>query len=292
LGIYAAALTPINSDFQCNSDELADHCLDLLSRGCSGIALFGTTGEGASFSVEERTVALQEVIAKGLDPDKIILGNGSSSLPDTVALIQAAQHLGCQTFLIAPPSFYKNNSEEGVIAFYRSIIRKVSKNKLKVILYHIPQLSGVPITKKIITTLGNEFPGIFVGIKESEGNLNFTKDLIDTFPDFKVFVGKEIHIVEAVQYGAAGSICGIANLYPELICSLYQQAREAHCPNQDQINSFSQALKEYQFIAAFKAIMEKRKGSKWHMLRPPLMPLNENEKIKFISMLQKIQIES
>ena len=67
-GIYPAALTPMHENGNCNARALADHCKDLIDRGCSGVVLFGATGEGPSFSVEERKEALKTVIALGIDP--------------------------------------------------------------------------------------------------------------------------------------------------------------------------------------------------------------------------------
>jgi 4-hydroxy-tetrahydrodipicolinate synthase len=107
-GIYAAALTPMRLNLSCDVQELARHCLDLIHRGCQGVVLFGTTGEGASFSVEERVEVLGGVIREGVDPRKIILGNGSSNIPDSVELARAVLKWKCAAFLVAPPSFFKN----------------------------------------------------------------------------------------------------------------------------------------------------------------------------------------
>lgn len=233
--------------------------------------MFSTTGEGPSFSVQERLDAFEKLIEQGVHPKKMILGNGGANIPETVAL--ALLKRKCTTLLIAPPTFFKNVSDEGIIAFYREIIQRVADSNLRIILYHIPQLTGVPITMKIIETLSLEFSDHIIGLKESEGNLLFAKTVIETFPGIKVFVGKESHIIEAVRGGASGSICGIANLYPELVCSLYERGKQTERSNPDELKVFEEALKKYPFISAFKAIMEEREGAAWHAVRPPLIPL-------------------
>lgn len=281
-GVYAAALTPMHSDLSCNDQELASHCFDLLNRGCDGIALFGTTGEGPSFSTEERIKALQKLVLAGFDPEKIILGNGSSGIWDTVALGQQALKQGCIALLIAPPCFYKNVTDEGVIAFYRLIIQKISNPKLRIILYHIPQLSGVPISLNVITMLRKEFPDVIIGIKESEGNLPFTKMILQAVPNFQVFVGKEKHIIESVHLGGAGTICGIANLYPELIRSLYDQGIKALTPNPESIEMVFKDFSGIPFIPAAKALMQKSHGGTWRLVRPPLMPKSSQESYSVI----------
>jgi 4-hydroxy-tetrahydrodipicolinate synthase len=290
-GVYAAVLTPMRSDFSCDHKKLASHCIELIRQGCTGVALFGTTGEGPSFSLAERIEALQKLILGGLAPEKIILANGSSGIWDTVALGHEVLKHGCGALLIAPPSFYKNISDEGVLAFYREIIQKIANPKLRILLYHIPQLSGVPISLKIIETLREEFPEIVIGIKESEGNLPFAKAILEAFPGFKVFVGKESHIIESVHLGGSGTICGIANLYPELICSLYSQGKEANSPNPAAIENVFKALNGIPFIPAAKSLMESRQGEIWHALRPPLIPLSTVQRELFISALRKYGLE-
>ncbi len=286
-GIYTALLTPMHEDLSCNCEELASHAFDLLERGCKGVVLFGTTGEGPSFSVEERKSVLEEMISKGFDPQKILLANGSSGITDTVRLLKIGIENNIAAFLIAPPSFFKNISDEGVIAFYREIIQKTNDPRLRVILYHIPQYSGVAISLRVIEELVKEFEGIVIGIKESEGNLSFAKSVIDAFPGFQVFVGNEGHIIQAVNYGAAGSICGVANLYPELIVSLYDLGKKGNGKNPAEIENFFEALKGYHYIPAAKAIMAKRKGEGWNRIRPPLTPLDSFQKEAFLSKVEK-----
>lgn len=186
--------------------------------------------------------------------------------------------------LIAPPSFF-NVTEEGVTAFYREIIQRIDHPHLPILLYHIPQFSGVPITLKIIETLRSEFPDTVIGIKESEGNLPFTKAILEKFPGFEVFVGNEKQMPESVYYGGSGAICGIANLYPEELCHLYAQGKLTPLASSKQIDAICTALKECHFIPAFKAVLERKRGDIWHAVRPPLLPLSLKQKEKFLSQI-------
>lgn len=284
-GTYAATLMPLKADLSCDCHTLASHCRDLISKGCQGIVLFGTTGEGPSFSQEEKLSILESLLTSGLPAKKILVANGSTGFSETVVLAKAALKQGCPAMLIAPPSYYKNVSEEGVIAYYREIIQEVSDPNLRILLYHIPQLTGVPITLPIIKALTKEFPKIVIGMKESEGNLALTKASLKMFPSFQVFVGYENQIIEAVRSGASGSICGLANLYPELICSLYTMGKQRLSTNPPQVGQIFDAFKSVSFIPAAKAFLERQKGPIWHTLRPPLVPLNDVQKREFYSKL-------
>ncbi len=283
-GVWAAVLTPMYANLSCNYEQLSAHCFDMIANGCAGVVLFGTTGEGPSFSVAERKEALEKLVSLGFDPKKIILGNGSSCILDTVALARETLRYHA-TFLVAPPCYYKNVSDDGVIAFYREVIQRVADPKLRILLYHIPQMTGVPISLQVVRSLCREFPDIVIGIKESEGNLSLTRKILEELPHFKVFVAKGTQIIEATQSGGAGAICGMASLYPELICSLYQQGLKANVPNPKILSAITQAFEGIPFIPAAKALMEKRQGVVWHAVRPPLAPLHDDQKRAFFSNL-------
>lgn len=275
-GVYAASATPMHPDFSCDYQELASHCQDLIARGCNGVILFGTTGEGPSFSVEERKKALQAVIPLGVDPHRCIVGIACSAIEDAVEIARCAVECHYSAVMIVPPFFFKQVDDAGVIAYYREVIRRARHPDLKVILYHIPQFSGVPITLSSIQLLREEFPEIVVALKESEGNLNLTREVLKRFPGFKVFVGNELQISEAVQAGAAGAISGLANIFPELICALYQHGRDPQMPNRnEEVSRILEAIKRYPLFPAIKSLIETKKGARWQAMRPPLYPLDE-----------------
>lgn len=275
-GIYTATLIPLNSDLSCNHLELASHCLSLIEEGADGITLCGTTGEGPSFSVQERRDILRHLIHNGVSRHKIILGGSCLSISDTVEMAEISVAEGCLALLLAPPCFYKNVEEEGVIAFYRAVAKKVPQ--VKIILYHIPQLTGVPLSLSVIEALRKEFPNQIAGIKESEGNLPFLKNILHRFPGFPLFIGKETHIIEGIHLGAAGVICGLANICQPLITTLYAQGKKGLAPNPREIEELSQSFRNVQFIPALKAALMKKKGDAWFWVRPPLCPVNEVNK--------------
>ena len=287
-GVYAATLIPLFEDLTIDHEELASHSFDLVNRGCRGIALFGTTGEGPSFSLKERLSGLEALLSKGFDPKKIILVNGSSGISDTVELARAVLKHGCAALLAAPPCYYKHVAEEGVIAYYEAIIERAADPKLPLLLYHYPQLTGVPITLPIIDSLRTKFPHAVIGLKESGGDLDFTRSILARFPNFQVFVGNELQIIEACRCGGAGSICGMGNLYPEWVSSLYEEPATARV---EELRTLFQALKGIPFIPAAKAIMEQRRGPKWHAICPPLMPLGEEERHSLYEALQVSSVQ-
>jgi len=58
-GAYTAAVTPLKPDLSPDLDGLTSLIQFLANRGCHGILLMGTTGEGPSFSTQERLLVYQ-----------------------------------------------------------------------------------------------------------------------------------------------------------------------------------------------------------------------------------------
>ena len=73
-GIYCPTLTPVGADGEPCADLLLEHCRWLLAQGCSGIVLFGTTGEANSFTSAERRSVLEAVVAGGIDAGSLVVG--------------------------------------------------------------------------------------------------------------------------------------------------------------------------------------------------------------------------
>ena len=72
-------------------------------------------------------------------------------------------------FLIMPPAYYKNNSDEGVYHFYKEIITKVPK--CKIILYNFEKLSSFLFKPELVKKLASDFPKNIIGVKDSSYNL-------------------------------------------------------------------------------------------------------------------------
>src|SRR5579885_2584224 len=71
-GVWPAALTPFDDRLVVDIARLVRHCRVLLQKGCRGISLFGTTGEGTALSADERMSALSAVIAAGVPRDRLL----------------------------------------------------------------------------------------------------------------------------------------------------------------------------------------------------------------------------
>ena len=275
-GVWCAVLTPFDAAGHPDSARLARHVRRILAAGVDGIALFGTTGEGQSLSLTERRAGLDALLAAGIAPGRILAATGCASLPETIELTRHAVQLNCAGGLVLPPFFFKAVTDEGVFASYARVIDGVGDARLPLYLYHIPQVSGVAISSSVIDRLAIGYPGVLAGVKDSECNLDHTRRLLSRFGDLAIFVGFEPHLPAALAAGGAGTICGIANLFPRLLRRLYDHALTAdYHDDLKRVETFIAALERYPLFAAFKALQaELADDDGWAALRPPLVALD------------------
>jgi 4-hydroxy-tetrahydrodipicolinate synthase len=274
-GLCAAVLTPLDENGDACVELLLSHCRAMLSAGCSGIVLLGTTGEANSFSGAERRHILEAVIAGGIEPDRLIVGSGCCAVGDTVELTRHALALGVERVLVLPPFYYKGVTGDGVTTAFRRTIEAVGDNRLRLYLYSIPQLSGVNIDASIIDALLAEYPGNVAGIKDSSGDIAGTTALCERFGDrFDVLAGNERHLAALAAAGAAGCISATANVDASWIVeAMLDPARPGL---QERLDAARAAFERLPLIPALKALLASRTGDeRWSAVRPPLVALDD-----------------
>ena len=179
-GVLAPVVTPFKSDLAPDSQRFIAHCKWLLSQNC-GLAVFGTNSEANSLSMEERAMLLDELVAAGVDPSRMMPGTGCCSIVETVKLTKQAVGNGCAGVLMLPPFYYKDVSEEGLYRYFSEVVQRVGDARLKIYLYHIPPIAVVGITMGLVERLLAAYPNAIAGMKDSSGDWNNTKTFLDAF---------------------------------------------------------------------------------------------------------------
>lgn len=212
LRLFVPAITPFRPDLSADPERFVTQCRALLDDGADGLAVFGTTSEATSLSVEERIDLLEALVAAGIPPETLIPGTGCAAPPDTIRLTKHAVGLGVRGTLTLPPFYYKGVPEDGVFAAYARVIEAVGAAGLRLYLYHFPQMSGVPVTLALIERLMAAYPGTVVGLKDSSGDWDNTAAILKAVPELEVYSSSEALLPKNAAAGGAGCISATANV--------------------------------------------------------------------------------
>ena len=282
-GVFCASATPILEDGTPDHATFAIHAQALLDEGCDGIALLGTTGEANSFSIAQRQALLDQVIASGIEPQRLLPGTSQTNVADTVTLMRHAVDAGVKAAVVLPPFYYKGVSDEGLFRFYAEAIEGVGRDDLRVVLYHIPPIAQVGLSVELVGRLLEAFPGIVVGIKDSSGKLESMQQFASSFQDFSVLAGADPFMLPLLRSGGAGCITSSSNLIGRhlrvVFDNWYQPDQSARVDAaQTRINAWRDLSNAYVQLPTVKAMLAKRRNHPgWTRVRPPLVELGQAE---------------
>ncbi|WP_176057911.1 dihydrodipicolinate synthase family protein [Paraburkholderia sp. BCC1876] len=287
--VFAPVITPFTADSTVDAPRFVAFCRWLVGQG-AGLALFGTNSEANSLSLAERHALLDDVIDAGIDPAQMLPGTGACALPDAIALTRHANEAGCAGALMLPPFFYQGVSDDGLFAYYADVIEAVGSDRLRVLLYHIPQFTGVPITHTLIERLIAAYPRTVVGIKDSSGDWANTAAMLEKFPGFAVFPASEALLGKALPLGAAGCISATANIQPHAIASLLNAATEEERTQwEGKVATVRLAVQAQPMIPALKSVVAHfANDAAWNRVRPPLTPMNPAQSGALLQQLQAL----
>ncbi len=214
-GVYAAAVTPLTQYLRPDLEGLLTLLKFLAERGCHGALLLGTTGEGPSFSLDERRSILNAALGiKEIHPEfRLMAGTGMPSQEDTLQLTRQVFDWGYDGVVVLPPYYYRNATDDGLYTWFAGILSAAVPSTGAFLGYHIPGTSGVALSLDLLSRLKEAFPEQFLGIKDSSASLDHALALNDRFgADLFVLNGTDRLFTQALQAGASGCITAMANL--------------------------------------------------------------------------------
>ena len=278
-GVYAAALTPLRSDSTPDLEAVPGFLEFLADRGCHGALIFGTTGEGPSFSGAEREevwkTALQ--IRKTHPEFRLLAGTGTPSLTETVDLTKTAFNLGYDGVVVLPPYYFRKATDEGLYAWFERVIRGGVPADGYLLGYHFPNVAGIGFSLELLKRLKDAFPVQFAGIKDSSHDPALAGDLGRRFgQDLAVFTGTDSYVSMAMQNHACGCITAPANLISPDLREIFDAFARGEDPADAQARVTAQrhVLEKYApFPPILKALLARLHAIERWPVRPPLVDL-------------------
>ena len=289
--VLAPVVTPFSTDLRPDVARFIRHCRWLLDNDV-GLAVFGTNSEANSLTVGEKLGLLDALVEAGLPAARMMPGTGLCALPDTVELTRRAVTHGCGGVLMLPPFYYKGVSDDGLFASFAEVIERVGDARLRIYLYHIPPVSMVPISLALIDRLLKRYPGTIAGIKDSSGDWNNTRAMLEQFQPrgFDVFAGSETFLLATLRGGGAGCISATANVNPAAIAKLTRNWQKPDADaRQAALDRVRAVFQTFPMIPALKAaVAHFSADSSWTTVRPPLVALSEEQRGQLLGSLSAL----
>ena len=220
-GILPALVTPFTEDGKEVDEEqlrkLVNSCIEL---GVSGVVPCGTTGEFVNLSVEEKRRVIDVVVDEVDGRVAVVAGTGGSGTDEALEMTRYAKDAGVDAALVVTP-FYLKPTDRGIYEHFYTIATEVD---LPIILYNIPQCTGVWLTWQMVEDLA-DVPNV-VGLKDSSGELRYMLAVLEKVRDkINVMCGYDEVVLGALASGASGAILASANVIPDRWVEIYELVR-------------------------------------------------------------------
>jgi len=261
-----------------------------LSGGVHGLFICGTYGSGPIMSIEERKQVAEITVNHVKDRIPVIVHVGTTSTSQSIELAQHAAETGADVVASVPP-YYHPHDERDVKKYFSSLLNSVD---IPVFVYNNPKTTGFSITPKFLEELAEL--GI-QGIKDSCFNfVEFTHFLLalEKFPSFTFIIGTEALCLPGMMVGAKGCVAGLANVFPELVVSLYDAISNSNFKEaaqlQMRVNRARQILHIPSSTNAACYFVLKQRGIDVGIPKEPILPIPEIDGVAMIEQYREMGV--
>ncbi|HZG34582.1 MAG TPA: dihydrodipicolinate synthase family protein [Gaiellaceae bacterium] len=286
-GTVPALVTPFTpGGAAVDLEALEAHVTWLAERGVRLVSPLGTTGEGPSLSLAERKAVIER-LATHSSGVRLLPGTGCTALPETIELTRFAVEQGATAALVAPPWYY-DATPSGTRAYFTALLEALPEGA-SVLAYHIPAMTGVPVTDEILRELSDRSGARLVGAKDSSGDIEHAGRWITEFPELAIFPGSDSLAARAAQLGAAGTITLLGNVLPDELEAI--RAGDEVERRQRFLSDVRALTQEFPRHAALKHLLHLVSGLPRAAVRPPLEELTREQEARLEAHFHELRSE-
>jgi 4-hydroxy-tetrahydrodipicolinate synthase len=208
-GSYTVTITPFTEDRKAVDTNALERFLDWqLECGVPGVIVLGTTGEFLTVSDAERELIVGTAVEHIGGRIPVLVGTMNAHTPTAVRHSRAAEQLGADGLMIAPPYYYTPTEDE-IFRYYAAIADAVT---VPIMLYNNPVTTNVDMSAKLVGRLTRALENVRY-IKEASMDVGRVFDVVEeTEGVMNVFAGERI--VESFLLGAVGYVNPYGNYIP------------------------------------------------------------------------------
>ncbi|MEV3957439.1 4-hydroxy-tetrahydrodipicolinate synthase [Streptomyces albogriseolus] len=202
--------TPSGAPDLDGAQRLADH---LVTQGCDGLVLSGTTGESPTTTDAEKRSLITAVREAVGSRAALVAGVGTPDTAHTVTLAREAEQAGADALLLVAP-YYSRPPQDAIEAYVRETADAAG---LPVVLYDIPARTGVRVEPDTLLRLA-EHPRV-VAVKDCSNDFLAAQKVMAR-TDLAYYAGCDEHNLALRAVGGAGCVSTVANVAPSAVRSV------------------------------------------------------------------------
>lgn len=206
-GVYVPNVTPFK-DGEIDFDSLRRLVDYLIDGGVTGLVPCGTTGESATLSHEEHIEVIRTTVEQGAGRVPVIAGIGTNDTGETIRLMEQAEKIDLDGYLVVCP-YYNRPNQEGIIAHFRAVSEMTDR---PILVYNIPLRTGMNIEVGTVVEL-SRIPNI-VGIKDAAADINQTMSIIARTKNFSLLSGEDHLLFLSCCLGGHGGVMASGHVLP------------------------------------------------------------------------------
>jgi 4-hydroxy-tetrahydrodipicolinate synthase len=284
-GVFPAATTQFSPHGELDLEATLAHVEMLIRAGVHGLVMLGTVGENCSLSAEEKRQVMKAAVEQARGRLPVIAGVAETTTAEACHYAADMEALGADGLMVLPAMVYKADARE-TMAHYRAVARA---SALPVMCYNNPVTYGVDITPEMFAELADE--PTLVCIKESSDDPRRLTDIVNACGDrYVLFCGVDDLVMESVLLGAAGTVAGLVNAFPEETLRLWKLATEGR---------YDEALSLYRWftpvlhldchpkLVQYIKLAQAMCGHGTEDCRPPRLPLVGEERQRITGLIQR-----
>ena len=216
-----AMVTPLGDDYKADLAAAARLIGFYIESGSHGVVVLGSSGEFQGVRYSDRAGLLSAAVEAAAGRIPVIAGAGLPNLWATIDQVKQAADCGADAALVTPP-YYFPIDQDAIVDWFTRLVGAVD---LPVLYYHFPTMTKLVANPDTVGRLAD--CGV-CGLKDSGGSpawLHAVLGRVGERRDFRLFLGGDGHLLDALIHGADGCIGLAQNLVPHISAQLY----EAYC---------------------------------------------------------------
>ena len=213
-----AMVTPMHPDGTISEPGLANLVDHLLTTGCDGIVVGGTTGESPTMTDTEAARLVRSVAAHANSQSRVIAGIGTYDTAASIRRAREAEAAGADALLLVCP-YYSKPTQAGVVAHCVAV---ADATELPVMLYDVPARTGIAIEAPALIELAGH-PRVRA-VKDAKGDL-FEAMFVMTRTPLAYYCGIDELNLPYLACGATGVLSVVGNVAADRNAELIRAVR-------------------------------------------------------------------